>query len=97
MEMGAADGCGITTLRTRFKNMKTIETGVYLSAELDTKSTYVVRKTVGGSTLLKLENDDENGLVKVKIDEQVFKILQQKKGRHETIKMALERSILTMN
>jgi hypothetical protein len=78
--MDAAGGSGITILRTQFKRMKTIETGIYLSAELDTKSTYVVRKTMGGSTLLKLENDDESGLVKVKIDEQVFKILQQKKG-----------------
>lgn len=95
--MAEEDGCGITILRTQFKRMKTIETGIYLSAKLDTKSTYVVRKTVGGSTLLKLENDDKSGLVKVKIDEQVFKVLQQKKGGNETIKMALERAILTMN
>lgn len=72
------------------------EKEVFLNLELDTKSLYFARKTVGGSKLLKLEKNDESGLVKIKIDEHVFQILGQKRKRNESIRMAVERAILTM-
>lgn len=72
------------------------EKEVFLNLELDTKSLYFARKTVGGSKLLKLEKKEDSGLIKIKIDEQVFQILGQKRKRNESMRMAVERAILTM-
>lgn len=69
---------------------------VFLSLELDPKSLYSVSKTVGGCKLQKLQKNDDSGLIKIKIDESVFKHLLQKKLRHETNRMAVERAILSL-
>ncbi|MET3120261.1 hypothetical protein AAKU64_004509 [Undibacterium sp. GrIS 1.8] len=69
---------------------------VFLSLELDSKSLYSVSKTVGGCKLKKLQKNDDIGLIKIKIDESVFKFLLQKKLRQETNRMAVERAILSL-
>jgi len=69
---------------------------IFLSQKIDKKPLYFVTETVGGSQLNPLPRHDDSALVKVKIDRAVFNHLKKKKFRHETIRMALQRAILSM-
>lgn len=71
------------------------EDSIILTLDLEKNALYKVTKIVGGSKLSKLKKE-KNGLVKIKIDEQIFNILMSKKQRQETSKMAVERAILSM-
>lgn len=74
------------------------EKEVHFSVELEANAIYKASRTVGGTKLTKLKkNDDESELVKIKIDSQVYRILATKKKREETVRMAVERAILTMS
>lgn len=60
--------------------------------DLVMKSAAVLKNEKGSSETSK---EAEAGLVKLKIDAEVFQILKRKRRAGETIRMALERAIMT--
>jgi hypothetical protein len=68
---------------------------IHVAEKLPPNFLYTAKETVGGTMLTQLEFV-EDGLIKLKIDEQIFFYLLSKKRYGETIRMAVERAILSM-
>jgi len=64
----------------------------YTINKLANGSLWKAKETVGGAMLEPLQAPDDN-LAKVRFSKDVFKILQSKKRKGETIRMTIERII----
>jgi helix-turn-helix protein len=68
---------------------------VFTAQKIQKNTYFRSQETVGGSVLIELQQQDPE-MIKIKISQEVFAVLQSKKWPHETQRNAVERAIMQL-